>query len=101
MSDKEKIITALTRPNKIQFDCNHAEASSIKNQFAKLNSKQINGSTLWYLNDPPNINKIKIKVYPTGHMVFYNSAGKRFLCTDPEGHPLHECEWKKDKDGRW
>ncbi|MFQ5450699.1 MAG: hypothetical protein ACE5E9_08710 [Nitrospinaceae bacterium] len=29
--------------------------------------------------------------------MFYNSSGSRFLFTDPEGHPLHECEWVRDK----
>ena len=29
----------------------------------------------------------------TGHLVFYRSDGRRFLATDPEGNPLHECEW--------
>ena len=30
---------------------------------------------------------------PTGHLVFYRADGRRFLATDPEGNPLHECEW--------
>lgn len=30
---------------------------------------------------------------PSGHLVFYRSDGRRFLATDPEGSPLHECEW--------
>ncbi|MCC2642271.1 MAG: hypothetical protein K0S45_2684 [Nitrospira sp.] len=30
---------------------------------------------------------------PTGHIVFYGSHGRRILATDPDGHPLHECEW--------
>jgi len=35
----------------------------------------------------------------TGHLVFYRSDGRRFLATDPEGHPLHECEWGTDATG--
>jgi len=36
---------------------------------------------------------------PTGHLVFYRSDGRRFLATDPEGNPLHECEWGTDAIG--
>ena len=36
---------------------------------------------------------------PTGHLVFYRSDGRRFLATDPEGNPLHECEWGIDAGG--
>ena len=39
-------------------------------------------------------------IQPSGHMVFYGSGGQRFLMTDPEGHPLHECDWGKGMDGR-
>jgi len=35
----------------------------------------------------------------TGHLVFYRSDGRRFLSTDPEGNPLHECEWGIDVTG--
>jgi hypothetical protein len=97
MSEKEKLIDTLTCPNSILFLGNHSEVSAIKEQFANLKRMEINGNTIWFLNDQPNIANTKIKVYPTGHMVFYNSEGKRFLFTDPEGHPLHECEWKKDE----
>ena len=36
------------------------------------------------------------KVYKTGHMAFYDDEGRRFLGTDPGGHPLHEAKWSKD-----
>ena len=35
----------------------------------------------------------------TGHFVFYRSDGRRFLATDPDGNPLHECEWGFDPTG--
>lgn len=34
-----------------------------------------------------------VDTLPTGHLVFYRPDGRRFLATDPTGHPLHECEW--------
>jgi hypothetical protein len=36
----------------------------------------------------------------TGHLVFYRPDGRRFLATDPDGHPLHECDWGLDARGR-
>ncbi|HZC81942.1 MAG TPA: hypothetical protein VE222_09555, partial [Nitrospiraceae bacterium] len=35
----------------------------------------------------------------TGHVIFYRSDGRRLLATDPEGNPLHECEWGNDATG--
>lgn len=35
----------------------------------------------------------RVKASATGHLVFYRPDGRRFLATDPTGHPLHECEW--------
>lgn len=35
----------------------------------------------------------------TGHVVVYGPLGRRILMTDPDGHPLHECEWGKHNDG--
>ncbi len=31
---------------------------------------------------------------PTGHWVFYGPHRQRILATDPNGHPLHECDWR-------
>jgi hypothetical protein len=36
----------------------------------------------------------RVKSSATGHLVFYRPDGRRFLATDPAGHPLHECEWE-------
>ncbi|MDF0651525.1 MAG: hypothetical protein CV081_00325 [Nitrospira sp. LK265] len=35
-----------------------------------------------------------VETLPTGHLNFYRPDGRRFLATDPVGHPLHECEWE-------
>ena len=98
MSDQEKLIATLTHPTSIRFRNNEAEVSVIKNQFSSLKNQKINGSTFWFLNDQPSVANTRVKIYPTGHMVFYNSEGRRILFTDPEGHPLHECEWEKDEE---
>ncbi len=31
---------------------------------------------------------------PSGHLVVYGNHGRRLVATDPDGHPLHECEWR-------
>ena len=36
----------------------------------------------------------------TGHVVLHGPLGRRILMTDPDGHPLHECEWEERTDGR-
>lgn len=40
-----------------------------------------------------------VETCPTGHLVFYRQDGRRFLATDPIGHPLHECEWETNAQG--
>ena len=39
------------------------------------------------------------KQLPSGHRVAYGPLGRRILLTDPDGHPLHECEWDEREDG--
>ena len=39
------------------------------------------------------------KLLATGHVVVYGPLGRRILMTDPDGHPLHECEWRRHNDG--
>ena len=36
---------------------------------------------------------------PYGHLVFYGPHGRRILATDPDGNPLHECEWSIEPGG--
>ena len=44
-------------------------------------------------------NGSRVDTLPTRHLVFYRPDGRRFLATDPEGHPLHECEWESTAEG--
>jgi hypothetical protein len=37
---------------------------------------------------------------PGGHLVFYGPGNRRFLATDPDGNPLHECEWDNTASGK-
>lgn len=35
----------------------------------------------------------------SGHLVFYGPHARRILLADPDGHPLHECEWTSPING--
>lgn len=35
----------------------------------------------------------------SGHLIVYNRDNRRILATDPDGHPLHECEWTTSASG--
>lgn len=37
---------------------------------------------------------------PSGHLVFYGPNNRRILATDPDGNPLHECEWGSTASGK-
>ena len=43
--------------------------------------------------------RVTWKQLASGHLVVYGPLGRRILLTDPEGHPLHECEWDERGDG--
>jgi hypothetical protein len=47
------------------------------------------------LTDLPHLTAVagSVSQQPTGHLVVYGSHGRRLCATDPDGHPLHECEW--------
>lgn len=36
---------------------------------------------------------------PSGHLIFIGPHGRRILATDPDGNPVHECEWRATPDG--
>ncbi|MDT7041115.1 hypothetical protein [Candidatus Nitronereus thalassa] len=43
---------------------------------------------------------LSLRQQPSGHWVVYGPLGRRILFTDPEGHPLHECEWESSSNGQ-
>ena len=93
---EKRIRLALSRPGSFSFRSNEASAESIRNNLAQLRSTKQNGATVFHDGDVPNIANTRVKIYETGHMAFYNEEGRRFLGTDPGGHPLHEAQWNKD-----
>lgn len=95
--DTDRLIEALTREGNLRFPANERMAAILQETLTRLKSETKDGSTLWFDGDQPTPANIRIKIYPTGHMVFYNTFGRRFLMTDPEGNPLHEAEWEADE----
>ncbi|MGH7165051.1 MAG: hypothetical protein ACREIS_05945, partial [Nitrospiraceae bacterium] len=63
------ILSALTRPGNLAFSSNRALSRDLEGAGGR------------------------VVRHPTGHLVFYGPQGGRLLATDPEGNPLHECEW--------
>ncbi len=47
----------------------------------------------------PSSGEVACRRLDTGHLVFDGPLGRRILFTDPDGHPLHECEWRQRPDG--
>jgi len=43
--------------------------------------------------------QVSLTQQPSGHCVVYGPHGQRILLTDPDGHPLHECEWVQLSNG--
>ncbi|KMP12106.1 hypothetical protein UZ36_02085 [Candidatus Nitromaritima sp. SCGC AAA799-C22] len=93
---EKKILAALSRPGALSFDGNHAAAADIRDGMAQLKTSLVDGAAFLHEGDAPGIANTRVKIYPTGHMAFYNKEGRRFLGTDPGGHPLHEAKWGKD-----
>ncbi len=95
--DNSKLIEALTLPGNIIFSTNEKNVADLTEQIGSLQTKIIDDATYLFTGDGPSMASTKVKIYPTGHSVFYDSHGRRFLCTDPEGHALHECDWIIDE----
>ena len=90
MSDQTKLLAALARSGNLVFPGNEDEAAAIREQMGTLRMATVDGADYWHTGDKPGPCTTRIKTYPTGHHVFYDSSGNRFLFTDPEGRSLHE-----------
>ncbi len=95
--NKDRLIEALTREGNLRFPTNERMAAIFQEPLTHLKSQIQDGSTLWFDGEKLTPANIRIKIYPTGHVVFYNTYGRRFLMVDPEGNPLHEAEWQADE----
>jgi hypothetical protein len=92
----EKLINALTGDGSLTFASNLEFASELEKKIPNLETQEHEGSTLWFENGSASVANTRVIVHATGHIVFYNEEGRRFLCTDPNGHPLHEALWTEN-----
>ena len=97
MTKVEKIVQALTQEGSLIFASNLSFAEKLEKMIPNLKVEEKNDCELWFENDSPTIANTRVKIFPTQHIVFYNEEGRRFLCTDPEGTPLHEALWTQDE----
>ena len=70
------LLSALTRPGNIVFQSNLPFVTDLKAASGRAQRQR------------------------SGHLVFYGPNNRRILATDPDGHPLHECEWGKTSSGK-
>ena len=97
MTKVEKIVQALTQEGSLIFASNLSFAEKLEKMIPNLKVEEKNDCELWFENDSPTIANTRITIFPTKHIAFYNEEGRRFLCTDPEGTPLHEALWTQDE----
>lgn len=93
MPQDKRILDALNRAGSIIFPANQDTAEDLGDKLATLKKTEIDGTVYRHTGDQPSTANTRVKIYPTGHTVFYDDGGKRFLMTDPGGTPLHEAEW--------
>ena len=98
MTKVEKIIEALTRDGSLIFANNLSYSVNLEKMIPSLKIEEKDGCEFWYENESPTVVNTRVKVFPSRHIVFYNEKGQRFLCTDPEGTPLHEALWTEDEN---
>ena len=84
---------SLTFANNLEF------ATELEKKIPNLETQDHEGNTLWFENGSASVANTRVIVHSTGHIVFYNEEGRRFLYTDPGGHPLHEALWTQNDAG--
>lgn len=71
----DSVRTALSHPEALQFSANRALARHFEESGGRIVRQA------------------------SGHLIFYRADGRRVLATDPDGNPLHECEWGLNAQG--
>ena len=99
MKKTEKLINALMGEGSLTFANNLEFATELEQKIPNLETQDHEGNTLWFENGSASVANTRVIVHSTGHIVFYNEEGRRFLYTDPGGHPLHEALWTQKDAG--
>ncbi len=103
MSEAKRFLDVLTEPGNVVLEGNQGSVRFLTERasdFIEAEREEMVGKVrVWHLPGPPIASAPRIMVLPTGHVVFYGTDGRRILCTDPDGTPLHECEWTRTEAG--
>jgi hypothetical protein len=99
MSFPQRLLAAAGRDGTLIFPENQAALKSLTGEAHRLVSSPSPGGTLWRLpGENPSAGPWAFETH-TGHAVFYGEHGRRMLCLDPGGTPLHECAWSPREQG--
>jgi len=94
----------LNEPKNFVLEGNQESVGFLKDNvsnFVETKQDDVVGKiSIWQLPGSQFGTSAGIKVFPMGHLAFYGIHGRRILGTDPDGTPLHECEWESSKDGK-
>lgn len=103
MSEIKQFLDVLSAPGNVVFEGNSAGVGLLTGRVSSLvkaeREDETGTSAVWYLPEASPLAGPRLARLPTGHMVFYGADGLRFLCADPGGVPLHECEWSCAESG--
>lgn len=97
MPELKRLLDVMNISGNVVFEGNRTSVRLFRERASELieveQEASIGKMKGWSLPGAPIVGAARIMVLPTGHIVFYGTYGRRILCTDPEGTPLHECEW--------
>ncbi len=103
MSEVKQFLDVLSAPGAVVFDGNRSSLRLLSDRATDLigteRTEDSGTTTVWHFPDASPEAGACIRVLPSGHMVAYGRQGRRILCADPGGTPLHECEWTRAGSG--
>ena len=104
MIDTKLFMDILNSPKNFALEGNQESVNFLKDNvsnFIETKQEDVVGKiSIWRLPDSLFGKNACIKVFPMGHLAFYGTHGRRILGTDPDGTPIHECEWKQTEDDK-
>lgn len=103
MSEMKRLLDVLIASGNIALEGNRACVQFLSERAADFikteREKDCGKTTVWHLPHASSPTGPGVLVLPTGHQVFYGTHGRRILGADPDGTPLHECEWTRADSG--
>tara|TARA_B100000686_G_C16798182_1_gene983979 strand:+ start:2860 stop:4722 length:1863 start_codon:yes stop_codon:yes gene_type:complete len=95
VSISDKLKSFLDQPKDCKLESTLSDLERIRSTFLELHRIEKKDFVCWAKDQSPIPKETLIKRYTSGHTVFYNLKGRRFLMIDPDQNILHECEWEQ------